>query len=116
MRLTKIFRLVRLLNLKAFQDMEESGKVNPAVVRLMKLVVAFMLVLHITACAYWFMVHNQCAGAFTLVDGKPTNTMQNFCPEKEDIGQVICRSHACCSHTYCYANTTLPAYACTRLP
>ena len=88
MRLTKIFRLVRLLNLKAFQDMEESGKVNPAVVRLMKLVVAFMLVLHITACAYWFMVHNQCAGAFTLVDGKPTNTMQNFCPEKEDIGQV----------------------------
>jgi hypothetical protein len=52
-RMAKMFRLVKLLNIKALQDLEDSGKINPATIRLAKLAFEFLIAVHFIACGYW---------------------------------------------------------------
>eukprot|EP00937_MAST-01D_sp_MAST-1D-sp2_P000608 g608.t1 len=56
LRLTKVFRLVRLMRLRLLDDMENQGWVNPSLMRLVKLVGSFLLIIHFITCAYWGVV------------------------------------------------------------
>jgi hypothetical protein len=59
LRLLKMFRLVRLLHLKALKDLEYQGYLPPSMIRLFKLVFAFLLATHLVACGYWAVALEQ---------------------------------------------------------
>eukprot|EP00937_MAST-01D_sp_MAST-1D-sp2_P004192 g4192.t1 len=92
-RVLKIFRLVRLMNLKILEELEDMAHISNAFVRLIKVVLAFGLTLHLSACAYWLMARQQCMGAYTGTrydsDGsvleEATQRMPAFCPTIENL-------------------------------
>ena len=84
LRTLKLFRLARLLNLKALQGLLDHARINASWIRLFKLVLSFFIIMHLSACAYWFMVRDHCEGAYH--GGK--NDMPNFCPPIGDIRNV----------------------------
>merc|ERR1711871_1114694 len=69
------------------KDLEESGRFNPAVARLTKLIFSFLLVLHLTACLYWTVANSECKGAFDTAT--EFNSMPNFCPHIADMTEVV---------------------------
>jgi hypothetical protein len=56
-RFVKIFRLVKLLNLRAFRTLE---KRQPVLARAFKLLFSFFFVIHYMACCYWWVVRTNC--------------------------------------------------------
>jgi potassium voltage-gated channel Eag-related subfamily H protein 7 len=58
LRMIKIFRLVRLLRLDPLKNVD-GGSINPALVRLLKLMCVFLFVLHLIACGYWFIASSE---------------------------------------------------------
>jgi hyperpolarization activated cyclic nucleotide-gated potassium channel 2 len=69
-RFVKIFRLVKLLNLRAFRTLE---KRQPVLARAIKLLFSFFFVIHYMACCYWLVVRTNCGKVKDLVE-------HPFCP------------------------------------
>jgi CRP-like cAMP-binding protein len=59
-RILKMFRLVKLLNLKSLHDLEDSGYVRPSAVRFCKISFAFVFAVHLSSCTYWAYVRWTC--------------------------------------------------------
>jgi hypothetical protein len=62
LRMIKIFRLVRLLRIDPFKNVE-GETINPALLRLFKLICVFLFVLHLIACGYWFLARDEGLGS-----------------------------------------------------
>jgi hypothetical protein len=52
----KLFRLVRLLNMKSVNQMEQ---MHPIPARLAKLICSYLLILHLVACVFWAVVSSE---------------------------------------------------------
>lgn len=53
-RTLKLFRLVRLMKIPAFEAMmEDHDLLSPSMIRLLKLIITYLLILHWIGCAVW---------------------------------------------------------------
>ena len=69
-RFFKLFRMLKLVRFKALREIERS---KPALVRLVKLLLALAYFLHFVACAYWGVVRAECPSGTGYYE-------DHFCP------------------------------------
>jgi hypothetical protein len=78
LRLFKLFRLLRLLKLfpKLLTVIETTVRIDPAILRFLRSFLMLLLMWHIMACAYWFMVRLEYNGtvACPFESGRPLRT------------------------------------------
>jgi CRP-like cAMP-binding protein len=97
-RLVKIFRLLKMLKLKTLENLEESGVVNPSLLRFLKLLFTFLFLLHFVASGLWVVVAHTCVPCpvdqmgldGVLVKCNPGDSMYpQFCPESWRIEAMV---------------------------
>jgi hypothetical protein len=81
-RILKMFRLVKLLNLKALHDLEDSGYVRPSAVRFCKISFAFVFAVHLSSCTYWAYVRWTCS----VCDDSNSASISSDCPAAAAAG------------------------------
>ena len=78
LRLFKLFRLLRLLKLfpKLLMVIETTVRIDPAILRFLRSFLMLLLMWHIMACAYWFMVRLEYNGTVDcpFESGRPDRT------------------------------------------
>jgi CRP-like cAMP-binding protein len=98
LRLAKIFRLIKLLKLPTLQDLEESGRINPSMLRFAKLLFIFLFLVHFISCGFWAVVRETCLVCpldQLGVDGQPVSCVPGmqlypeFCPEDWRVESVV---------------------------
>jgi hypothetical protein len=97
-RLLKIFRLLKMLKLKTLEDLEESGHINPSLLRFLKLLFTFLFLLHFVASGLWSVVTDTCVPCPAtsmgldgmVVDCLPGESMYpTFCPEDWRVEAMV---------------------------
>ena len=109
LRLLKIFKLFRVFRvMRILKRFEEVTKVNPSVLRLMKMCILLLFIWHIIACCYWFIAEIETFGfshfdhlngtLHVSVDGFNRDGGNLWVPPPEiwceKVGHVLCNETA----------------------
>lgn len=83
LRMFKLFRMLRMLKLfpKLFAVVETNVKVDPSILRFVRSFVILLIMWHLIACAYWFVVLDQYNGV-------------SYCPPPYDTAR-LCFTNLC---------------------